>query len=176
MMAESKGNVKTVSTPRITAQNNQTANVVNGIQIPVQTQSNNTVTTTFVTAALKLEITPQITEAGTVVLRVVAENNSVNLAIGTSVAPGINTQRAETTVLVPDGGTTIIGGINVDTESNSQQRTPGLSSIPGLGELFKRRITSHSTDEILFFLTPRIYRPLGTPTTAMTGQAAATAR
>lgn len=161
--AESKGNVKTISTPRITAQNNQTANVVNGIQIPVQTQSNNTVTTTFVTAALKLEITPQITDAGTVVLHVVAENNSVNLAIATSAAPGINTQRAETTVLVPDGGTTIIGGINVDTELNRQERTPGLSRIPGLGELFKRRVNSRSTDEILFFITPRIYRPLGTP-------------
>lgn len=161
--AESKGNVKTISTPRITAQNNQTANVVNGIQIPVQTQSNNTVTTTFVTAALKLEITPQITDAGTVVLHVVAENNSVNLAIATSAAPGINTQRAETTVLVPDGGTTIIGGINVDTELNRQERTPGLSRIPGLGELFKRRVNSRSTDEILFFITPRIYRPLGAP-------------
>src|SRR5438128_73262 len=73
--AESKGNVKTISTPRITAQNNQTANIVNGLQIPVQTQSNNTVTVTYVTAALKLEITPQITDAGTVVLRVIAENN-----------------------------------------------------------------------------------------------------
>ena len=59
------------------------------------------------TAALKLEITPQITEAGTVVLHVIAENNSVNLAIATKSAPGINTQRAETTVLVPDGGTTV---------------------------------------------------------------------
>jgi type IV pilus secretin PilQ/predicted competence protein len=161
---ESKGNVKTISTPRITAQNNQTANIVNGVQIPVQTESNNTVTVTYVTAALRLEITPQITETGNVVLRVVAENNSVNLAIATAAAPGINTQRAETTVLVPDGGTTIIGGINIDAESQAQQRTPGVSRIPGLGELFKRRTTTRQTDEILFFITPRIYRPLNVPT------------
>ena len=170
--AENKGNIKTVSTPRITAQNNQTANVVNGVQIPVQTESNNTVTTTFVTAALKLEITPQITDDGTVVLRVVAENNSVNLAIAQlnpGGTPGINTQRAETHVLVPDGGTTIIGGITIDTESNAQQRTPGVSRIPGLGELFKRRQVSKSNDEILFFITPRIYRPLDVPTVT-TGQ------
>ena len=165
--AENKGNIKTISTPRVSAQNNMTANIVNGVQIPVQTQSNNTVTTTFVTAALKLEITPQITHDGTVVLRVVAENNSVNLslaALNPGGTPGINTQRAETNVLVPDGGTTIIGGINIETETNAQQRTPGVSRIPGLGELFKRRTTSSSNDEILFFITPRIYRPLGVPT------------
>ncbi len=158
--AESKGNVKTISSPRITALNNQTANIVNGIQIPVQTESNNTLTVTFVTAALRLEITPQINDVGNVLLKVVAENNSVNTAIATRSAPGINTQRAETTVLVPDGGTTIIGGINIDVESNSQQRTPGVSRIPGLGELFKRRTVSRQTDEILFFITPRVYRPL----------------
>ncbi len=159
---EKKGNVKTISTPRITAQNNQTANIVNGVQIPVQTESNNTLTVTFVTAALRLEITPQITNNGDVVLKVVTENNSVNTAIATKSAPGINTQRAETTVTVPDGGTTIIGGINIDVESNSQSRTPGISRIPGLGELFKRRQVSHQTDEILFFITPRVYRPYGT--------------
>lgn len=162
--AESKGNVKTISSPRITAQNNQTANIVNGVQIPVQTESNNTLTVTFVTAALRLEITPQINDNGNVLLKVVAENNSVNTAIATTAAPGINTQRAETTVLVPDGGTTIIGGINIDVESNAQQRTPGISRVPGLGELFKRRTVSRQTDEILFFITPRIYRPLSTPT------------
>ncbi|HEX4950177.1 MAG TPA: hypothetical protein VFZ34_26155, partial [Blastocatellia bacterium] len=91
------------------------------------------------------------------------ENNSVNTAIATRAAPGINTQRAETTVLVPDGGTTIIGGINIDVESNAQIRTPGISRVPGLGELFKRRTVSRQTDEILFFITPRIYRPLGSP-------------
>lgn len=162
--AESKGNVKTISSPRITAQNNQTANIVNGVQIPVQTESNNTLTVSFVTAALRLEITPQINDSGNVLLKVVAENNSVNTAIATRSAPGINTQRAETTVLVPDGGTTIIGGINIDVESNAQQRTPGVSRVPGLGELFKRRIVSRQTDEILFFITPRVYRPLGAPT------------
>lgn len=167
--AESKGNVKTISSPRITAQNNQTANIVNGVQIPVQTESNNTLTVTFVTAALRLEITPQINDSGNVLLKVVAENNSVNTAIATRSAPGINTQRAETTVLVPDGGTTIIGGINIDVESNVQQRTPGVSRVPGLGELFKRRTVSRQTDEILFFITPRIYRPLTAPTMTTSG-------
>jgi type IV pilus assembly protein PilQ len=157
---ESKGNVKTIATPRITAQNNQKAQIVNGVQIPVQTESNNTVTVSYVTAALKLEITPQITNQGVVVLKVKTENNSVNTSIAKTIAPSIDTQSAETMVTVPDGGTTIIGGINIDTEANSQERTPGVSRIPGLGELFKRRTVSRQSGEILFFITPRIYKAL----------------
>jgi type IV pilus assembly protein PilQ len=159
---ESKGNVKTIATPRITAQNNQKAQIVNGVQVPVQTESNNTVTVNYVTAALKLEITPQITNQGVVVLKVKTENNSVNTSIAKTIAPSIDTQSAETIVTVPDGGTTIIGGINIDSEANSQERTPGVSRIPGLGELFKRRTVSRQSGEILFFITPRIYRALET--------------
>jgi type IV pilus assembly protein PilQ len=62
-------------------------------------------------------------------------------------------------VLVPDGGTTVMGGVLLDSEGVTQQRTPGLSSIPVLGNLFKRKLTTRATDEILFFITPRIYRP-----------------
>jgi type IV pilus assembly protein PilQ len=159
---EVKGQVRTIASPRITTTDNKTAEIVNGVQIPVQTVSNNTITTTFVTAALRLEITPQIIEEnGEVLMKVVAENNTVNLALASSSnngTPGINTQSAESTVRVPDGGTTVMGGINVDQESHSENRTPGVSRIPIVGELFKRRTTSRNFDEILFFITPRIIR------------------
>ena len=59
---------------------------------------------------------------------------------------------------VADGGTTVMGGINIDTEGHSINRTPGVSRIPLLGELFKKRQTRRDSDEILFFLTPRIVR------------------
>ncbi|HVF86225.1 MAG TPA: hypothetical protein VM866_01485, partial [Pyrinomonadaceae bacterium] len=108
---------------------------------------------------LRLSVTPQITDAGTVVLRVSAENNNIRAdltnALGT---PGISTQRMQTEVLVPDGGTTVIGGSLIDVEGETQNRTPGLASVPLLGNLFKRRATTRNTDEILFFITPRIYR------------------
>jgi type IV pilus assembly protein PilQ len=124
--------------------------------------SNNTVTTTFVTAALRLEITPQIIEdTGEVLMHVTAENNTVNQAINPGGTPGINTQSADTTVRIMDGGTTVMGGINIDGESNGMVRTPGASRIPILGELFKRRTTSRNYDEILFFITPRIVRADG---------------
>lgn len=158
--SEQKGHLRTVAAPRITTQNNTTAEVVNGVQIPVQTISNNTITTTFVDAALRLNITPQIIiEDGAVLLSVIAENNDVSALRTVGGTPGINTQSATAVVLVPDGGTTVLGGINIDQENQSENRTPGLSRIPLFGNLFKRRNTSRDTQEILFFITPRIFRP-----------------
>jgi type IV pilus assembly protein PilQ len=157
---ESKGQAKTVATPRVTALNNRPAQIESGTQIPVQTTGAlGVVTTTFVSVPLRLSITPQITDAGTVVLRVTVENNSINTGIAVGGVPGINTQRMQSEVLVPDGGTTVMGGVLLDTEGETQQRTPGLASIPVLGNLFKRKLVTRGTDEILFFITPRIYRP-----------------
>lgn len=164
--SERKGQVRIVASPRVAAQNNTTAEIINGVQIPVQTVSNNTITTTFITAALRLEITPIIVEeTGEVTMHVVAENNTVNASLASQLnggTPGINTQSAESTVRIQDGGTFVMGGVNIDTESHSQNRMPGIARIPILGELFKRRTTQRTMDEILFFITPRIVRPEGT--------------
>ena len=157
---ETKGQVKTVATPRVTALNNRPAQIESGTQIPVQTTGAlGVVTTTFVSVPLRLSITPQITDAGTVVMRVTIENNTINTGIAVGGVPGINTQRMQSEVLVPDGGTTVMGGVLIDSEGETQQRTPGLASIPVIGNLFKRKTTRRDTDEILFFITPRIYRP-----------------
>jgi type IV pilus assembly protein PilQ len=164
--AESKGQAKVVATPRVTALNNRSAQIESGAQIPVVTPqvggtgSAAIFTTTFVSVPLRLSITPQITDAGTVILRVVMENNTVNRTIINALGtPGIDTQRMQTEVLVPDGGTTVVGGVLNDRETDTQNRTPGLSSVPVLGNLFKRKAVTRNTDEILFFITPRIYRP-----------------
>ncbi len=158
--AERKGQARTIAAPRVTTQNNTTAEITNGVQIPVQTVSNNTITTTFVDAALRLQITPQIVvEDGAVLLNVIAENNNVSDLRVNGGTPGINTQSASAVVLVPDGGTTVLGGINIDSENVSEDRTPGLARIPIFGNLFKRRTTNRTTQEILFFITPRIFRP-----------------
>lgn len=160
--SETKGQIRTIASPRVTATDNKTAEIVNGVQIPVQTVSNNTVTTTFVTAALRLEITPQIIEeTGEVLMHVLAENNNVNFSLAgqfNNGTPGIDTQSAESIVRVSDGGTTVMGGINIDSEGHTLNRTPGVSRIPLIGELFKRRQTRRDTSEILFFITPRIVR------------------
>jgi type IV pilus assembly protein PilQ len=162
-LAESRGEAKTVATPRVTALNNRPAQIESGQQIPVQTtqaaSGTAVVTTTFVSVPLRLSITPQITDVGTVILRVTVENNTINTGIAVGGVPGIDTQRMQSEVLVPDGGTTVMGGVLADTEGVTRQRTPGLASIPVVGNLFKRKLTTRSSSEILFFITPRIYRP-----------------
>jgi type IV pilus assembly protein PilQ len=173
--AETRGTVKIIATPRVTTLNNRTAEISSGQQIPVttpQTGAGGTgsvlvFTTTFVPVPLRLVVTPRITDAGTVILHVVAENNTVNTAIAVNGTPGIDTQKMETYVLVPDGGTTVVGGVLGDNESETQNRTPGMASIPVLGNLFKRKLVTRQSNEILFFITPRIYRPdyQGKPTT-----------
>jgi len=170
-MAESRGQAKTVATPRVTALNNRPAQIESGSQIPVQTtqaaSGTAVVTTTFVSVPLRLSITPQITDVGTVVLRVTIENNTINTGIAVGGVPGIDTQRMQSEVLVPDGGTTVMGGVLADTEGETRVRTPGIASLPVLGNLFKRKLTTKSSSEILFFITPHIYRPdyQGRPTT-----------
>jgi len=161
--AESRGEAKTVATPRVTALNNRPAQIESGSQIPVQTtqaaSGTAVVTTTFVSVPLRLSITPQITDVGTVILRVTIENNTINTGIAVGGVPGIDTQRMQTEVLVPDGGTTVMGGVLADTEGTTRQRTPGLASVPLLGNLFKRKLVTRQNSEILFFITPHIYRP-----------------
>jgi type IV pilus assembly protein PilQ len=174
-LAEARGQAKTVATPRVTALNNRPAQIESGSQIPVQTtqaaSGTAVVTTTFVSVPLRLSITPQITDAGTVVLRVTIENNTINTGIAVGGVPGIDTQRMQSEVLVPDGGTTVMGGVLADNEGEVQQRTPGLASIPVVGNLFKRKLTTRQNSEILFFITPHIYRPdfQGRPTTSVVG-------
>ncbi len=135
-LGETKGQLKTIATPRVTALNNRPAEIESGSQIPVTTVQRDeggdsiaTVTTTFVNVPLRLQVTPQISDAGVVILRIVAENNTVNrsLASGLTGTPGIDTQRMQTEVLVPDGGTTVVGGVVVDSESESRGSTPGFS-------------------------------------------------
>src|SRR5207237_6528549 len=94
-----------------------------------------------------------------VLLNVSVENSSVSSTTAVGGSPAINTQRMKNEVMVPDGGTTVVGGALIDVEGEDQFRTPGLSSLPVLGNLFKRKAVSRSTNEILFFITPRIYRP-----------------
>ena len=153
---ETTGNGRLLSTPRVTTQNNVEAEITQGVQIPIQTVANNTVTVSFKDAALTLKVTPQITAAGTVILKIVVDNGSVGPLF--SGVPSINTQRANTTVLVSDGQTTVIGGIYSSSETSTNDRTPGLGTIPLLKWLFKRDPLNDQTTELLIFITPRIIK------------------
>jgi type IV pilus assembly protein PilQ len=160
-LAETRGTAKTISRPKITTQNNKAATIQQGTQIPVQTSVNNTVSVQFITFALKLTVTPQITQENTILLDVQVENSQPDFArtVGVGGIPSVSTQQAQTEVLIPDGGTAAIGGILVDTDSLTVSQVPGLGSVPIVGVLFRGTKTLKSTGELLFFVTARI-RPL----------------
>jgi type IV pilus assembly protein PilQ len=155
---ESQGQGRILSTPRVFAQNNKAAEITQGIQVPIQTVSNNTVTVTFKDAALTLKVTPQITAANTVIMDISVENASPDFSRQVNNIPPIDTQRAVTQVLVSNGETTVIGGIYVSQQQTSQDRTPALYRLPLLGWLFKRDSVEDQSRELLIFITPRIQR------------------
>ncbi len=155
---ERSGNGRLLSTPRVSTQNNIEAEITQGVQIPIQTVANNTVTVSFKDAALTLKVTPQITASNTVIMKISVENASPDFSRSIGGIPPINTQRALTSVLVNDGQTTVIGGIYTSQEQAATDRTPGLGRIPFINWLFKRDSLNDSSTELLIFITPRILK------------------
>ena len=155
---ERSGKGRVLSTPRLTTQNNIQAKVQQGIQIPIQTVANNTVTVTFKEAVLMLQVTPQITAAGTVIMQVSVTNMAADFSRQVNGIPPIDTQEAHTQVQVEDGATTVIGGIFVSREQASSDKTPLLHRVPMLGWLFKRDSIQDESRELLIFITPRILK------------------
>jgi len=156
-LMESRGLGKILSEPKGVTQNNQKLTVKQGVKIPIQTNINNTIAIAFVDAVLKLEVTPQITADGTVFLEVTVENTQIDPGIpriqGT---PALDTQSTETKVLINDGGTIVIGGVVVSNQNTSIDQVPLLGSMPLIGNLFKHTSVTVTTQELLFFVTPRI--------------------
>jgi len=155
---ENKGLAKLISQPKVTAQNNSAASITQGLRFPVQIIANNTVSVQFVNAALTLTVTPQITLEGNIVLDLKVENNTPDFSREVNGIPSIRISESTTRVLVSDGGTTVIGGILIETEQNSEDRVPGLASLPIVGNLFRRTSFTRETQEVLFFITPRIIK------------------
>jgi type IV pilus assembly protein PilQ len=156
-MAESKGVGKLLSKPKVITQNNEKATVKQGTKIPIQTTINNTISVQYIDAVLKLEVTPQITAEGTIFMDVLVENTQIDQGIPRiQGVPALDTQAAETKVTVADGGTVVIGGVIISSQRVDIFETPIVGSLPLIGNLFKRRSVTTSSQELLFFLTPRI--------------------
>jgi type IV pilus assembly protein PilQ len=158
-MAESRGLLKILSRPRVVTQNHIQAVVKQGVRIPIVTlgQLGGPPTTTYVDAFLRLTVTPQITSEGTIFLNVDVENTIPDYSEEDQYHnPALITQQATTQVLVTDGGTVVIGGVIQTNNSLNIQQVPVLGDIPYLGNLFKHRSVSTSTQELIFFITPRI--------------------
>ncbi len=158
--AESEGLINILSAPKVATLNNQQASIESGLQIPVQTIANNTVTVQYVAATLSLSVTPQVTAEGTVMMDVNIAKREPQLAFlvpGATNAP-IATKQASTRLLVRDGGTAVIGGIYKVSTDQGEDRVPGLSNIPIIGHLFKNKSRREENEELLIFITPRIIK------------------
>jgi len=154
---ENKGVGKLLSEPEGVVQNNEKMTVKQGEEIPIQTTINDTISVQYVDAVLKLEVTPQITADGTVFLDVDVENTQVDNGIPRIQGiPALDTQAATTKVLIRDGGTVVVGGVIVSSQQNNVNQVPLIGSIPLIGHLFKETSVSVSSQELLFFVTPRI--------------------
>ncbi|HEX4955862.1 MAG TPA: type IV pilus secretin PilQ [Thermoanaerobaculia bacterium] len=156
--AEVEGLIKILSAPKVAVLNNQQANIQSGLQIPIQTIANNTVTVQFVNATLSLDVTPHVTAEGTVLMDLEIRKREPQLAFavqGAANAP-ISTKEAKTRVIVRDGGTTVIGGIYKVTSDQGTDRVPGLANVPIIGHLFKNKRRSDENEELLIFITPRV--------------------
>jgi type IV pilus assembly protein PilQ len=155
--AESKGVGKLLSQPKIITQNNEKGTAKQGTKIPVQTVVNNTVSVQFVDAVLELDVTPQITADGTVYMDVTVENDQIDNGIPrVQGIPAIDTQAVETKVTVNDGATVVLGGMYITNQQTQVDDVPVVGSLPIIGNLFKHTQVSTTSQELFFFLTPRI--------------------
>jgi type IV pilus assembly protein PilQ len=153
---ESNSTGKVVSSPRVLTMDQQPAIVSSGTQRPYSTTSANGGTTTiFQQADLKLEVTPQITPDGTLILTLDITKNGFE-SEPTASGYGIMTKHIKTQALVENGGTVVIGGIYELEENSSESKVPFFGDLPLIGNLFKNNSKSVSKKELLVFVTPKI--------------------
>jgi type IV pilus assembly protein PilQ len=154
---ENQGTVKTISAPKVTTLDNNTAKISQGVSIPFSQVSASGVNTTFVEARLSLEVTPHITQDGSILMAIKAENNQPDpSSTGANGQPAIQRKEANTQVLVKDGDTTVIGGIYVRRGASQESGVPFFSKIPLLGFFFRNHSETDQRQELLIFITPRI--------------------
>jgi len=159
---ESDGTVKIVSSPKVVTQNNKKATILSGEKIPYPTQQGGAqggaITVAFVDANLQLDVTPQITNEGTIIMDIKLEKAEADFSRTVNGTPTILRKALETQMLVRDGGTAVLGGVYITNHTTGRAGVPFLSKIPLLGFLFRRDTKSESNSELLIFITPRVLR------------------
>ncbi|WP_454904466.1 type IV pilus secretin PilQ [Variovorax gossypii] len=152
---EADGKGKLVSSPRVITADQTKALIEQGEEIPYQQATSSGATSiSFRKAVLKLEVTPQITPEGNIILTLDVSKDA--RGVNTSAGPAINTKHVQTEVLVENGGTVVIGGIFELTETNDESRVPVLGEVPYLGALFRKRERVANKTEMLVFITPKM--------------------
>lgn len=158
---ESSGNGEVIARPKVTTQDKVTATISSGVLIPYQAQAGGTAggsTTEFQRAVLQLQVTPQITPDGCIIMNLDITQDSV--AAGSGAVPAINTNAVTTSVLVDNGETIVLGGVFREESTTTETKTPLLGDLPYVGRLFKRTENANRRTELLIFITPKIIADL----------------
>ena len=155
--AESYGEGKVVSSPRIVTLDNRKASIEQGVSIPFQTFENGDAKLEFIDAVLRLDVTPHITADRSIIMKLEIQRNAPDDSVQTPTgSPAIAKNEAETETLVKDGQTLVIGGIYIVDQSELESRVPYFHKIPLLGNAFKNNEVRDIRKELLVFVTPRI--------------------
>jgi len=155
--AETNGLLKIISSPKVLTLDNTAATIKSGLDYPYnKLDADGNTTTEFKSVALELEVTPHVTPDRRVSMEITVKNNEIGSVYNNQ--QSFTTKEASTKLLVNDGDTIIIGGIRKNTKRDDITGVPGLKDIPLLGWLFKRKNKVDETEELLIFITPRIYQ------------------
>jgi type IV pilus assembly protein PilQ len=155
--AESNGDGKVISSPRVVTLDNREAEIQQGVSIPFQTFENGDAQLEFVDAVLKLKVTPHITADRSIIMDIEVERNAPDDSVQTPTgSPAIAKNEAKTETLVKDGQTLVIGGIYVISKSDRTSGVPFFNKIPLIGAAFRNVETRDQRNELLIFVTPRI--------------------
>ena len=155
--AEEEGNVKIISSPRISTLDNTKATISQGVAIPISVVSAAGVNTQFFSADLKLDVVPHVTRDGHILLKLDITKNEPDFGnVAANGNPTIQKKEAHTELLIRDGDTTVIGGIYTRSKGTSFKKVPFFGDIPILGWFFKSRNRSDDRSELLIFITPKV--------------------
>jgi type IV pilus assembly protein PilQ len=155
---EEEGKLNILSKPSITTLDNQTAIIESGDEVPFQTVDDNKVQIEYKKAVLRLEVTPHVIEGDTLKMDITTNKDELDFTRTVSGNPTIITKKAKTNVVLFNGQTTVIGGLNKQTDRDLDYGIPWLRNIPGLGYLFKGESRNRQMQELLIFITPHILK------------------
>jgi len=158
---QAEGKAEILSNPRVMTMDRCTAAMMQGVEIPVTTPAalGSPPTTTYTPAVLELDVTPQITPNGSVIMNLLVKKDSQNTNTNpVSGNPGIDTRQVKTSVLVEDGETVVLGGVYENQNTSGKNKIPFFADLPGIGFLFTNSTFNKINTELLIFITPKIIK------------------
>ena len=155
---QNEGKAELLSNPRVMTMDRCTAVMTQGVQVPAVTPQSglNPPTVKYVDATLELNVTPQITPSGGIIMNLLVKKDSVNEAQSTAQNKAIDKRQVQTSVLVEDGETVVLGGVYEGTDSVNKNKIPFFGDLPGIGFLFTNSAVIKKNTELLIFVTPKI--------------------